>query len=72
VTADCELIAKCAGNRGCIVGVGCVESSYLKHCCPGLTGYQHKDRPALMVFAQYLTQLEVIKIEFGNGKILIF
>jgi Zn-dependent M16 (insulinase) family peptidase len=59
VTADCELISGCASDRGCIVGLGCVESSFLKHCCPGLQGYKHEDLPALMVFAQYLTQLEV-------------
>lgn len=75
MTADCELLTMCAGDRGSIFGLGCEESSYLKHCCPALTGYKHKDRPALMVFAQYLTQLEVIlmrkKISFFSYTLVI-
>ncbi|XP_059480505.1 uncharacterized protein C05D11.1-like [Neocloeon triangulifer] len=58
VTCDAELISECQGQRGSIVGLGCVESSFLKHCCPGLKGYKHEDLPALLVFTQYLTQLE--------------
>jgi len=41
-----------------IVGVGSVESSYLIQCVPGISDHQDIDVPAVLVFIQYLTQLE--------------
>ena len=45
-------------DRALIVGVGSVESSFLLHACPAIRGHDHPDLPALMVYMQYLTQLE--------------
>ena len=41
-----------------IVGVGSVESSYLTQSSRCFTNFNHPDLPALMVYCQYLTQLE--------------
>lgn len=42
-----------------IAGVGGVDSNYLVQMCPGVTSHLHPDYPAMMVFIEYLTALEV-------------
>ena len=43
---------------GVIVGVGSVESSFLIQTTRCSAGFEDPDLPALMVYIQYLTQLE--------------
>lgn len=42
-----------------IVGVGAVESSYLRQTTPSITDYNDPDLPAILVYLVYITQLEV-------------
>lgn len=60
--SDCSLIKPdrtlSDGALGCIVGVGSVESSYLVQVVPSIASATDPDLPALMLFLQYLTQLE--------------
>ncbi|KAF4518639.1 hypothetical protein B566_EDAN005966 [Ephemera danica] len=58
VTPDWSLLQSDSGDRACVLGLGCVESAFLRHCCPGLQGFMHDDLAPLLVFLQYLTQLE--------------
>lgn len=44
--------------RGTIVGIGCVESAFLSHACPCLTSFSDPDLAPILLFLQYLTQLE--------------
>lgn len=45
-------------GKGCIVGVGGLESCFLEQTSPGPLGLQHPELPALLVALQYFTQLE--------------
>lgn len=45
-------------TQGTIVGMGCIESCFLYHASPSLNSFADPDLPALMLFLQYLTQLE--------------
>lgn len=47
-----------ADFQGTVVGMGCVESAFLFHATPSITDFMDPDLPALMLFLQYLTQLE--------------
>ncbi|XP_063704870.1 uncharacterized protein C05D11.1-like [Culicoides brevitarsis] len=62
VVPDWNLI-NYAGNleksySGCVLGMGCVESAFLYSAVASLTDFMSDDLPALMLFLQYLTQLE--------------
>ena len=46
------------GNTGLIVGVGSVESSFLIQWTKCLSDFDDPDYPAVLVFIQYLTQVE--------------
>lgn len=61
-TPDWKLINH-AGNlddniSGVILGLGCVESAFLFHVAPCTTDFTDPDLPAMLLFLQYLTQLE--------------
>lgn len=47
-----------ADPQGTIVGLGCIESAFLYHAAPSISSFSDPDLPALMLFLQYLTQLE--------------
>lgn len=58
-TQDFELIK--SGERdmpGCIIGMGCLESSYFIQSTRIITNPEDPDVPALNLFLQYLTQAE--------------
>jgi len=46
------------GNTALIVGVGSVESAFLIQWTKCLSDFDHPDYPAILVFIQYITQLE--------------
>ena len=46
------------GNQGVVAGVGSVESSFLIQATSCLVDHMHSDIAAIMVYIQYLTQLE--------------
>lgn len=43
---------------GTIVGMGCIESGFLYCSSPGLSDFLDKDLPPLLLYLQYLSQLE--------------
>lgn len=43
---------------GAIVGVGCVESGFLFHTAPGIESFMDPDLAVLLLYLQYLSQLE--------------
>lgn len=45
-------------THGTVVGLGCIESAFLYHAAPCIDNFSDPDLPALMLFLQYLTQLE--------------
>lgn len=51
--------------NGCVTGLGCIESAYMVQCTPCIKDVMHPDKAALLVYLQYLTQLEVIQIFFN-------
>ncbi|KAL3870528.1 hypothetical protein ACJMK2_038582 [Sinanodonta woodiana] len=57
-TSDFVIPLESSLEKQIIVGVGSVESSYLIQAVPCIDSYSHPDIPAIMVFIQYLTQLE--------------
>lgn len=62
VTFDAQLLNK-DGNlekefTGTIVGIGCVESGFLFSSSPGITSFMDSDMSAILVYLQYLSQLE--------------
>lgn len=62
VTFDSELLNK-DGNlemefTGTLVGIGCVESGFLFSSSPGITSFLDKDLSAILLYLQYLSQLE--------------
>uniref|UniRef100_A0A336KC94 CSON007777 protein n=1 Tax=Culicoides sonorensis TaxID=179676 RepID=A0A336KC94_CULSO len=46
------------GYSGCILGMGCVESAFLYSAVNSINDFMSDDLPPLMLFLQYLTQLE--------------
>lgn len=61
VTPDSKLISlpQQPTIGGCVVGMGCIESSFLYHVTPSITRYDDPDVPVLLIYLQYITQLEV-------------
>lgn len=62
VTFDNQLLNK-DGNlekefTGTIVGIGCVESGFLFSTSPGITDFMDGDLAAILLYLQYLSQLE--------------
>lgn len=53
-----EANRKVEGKLGAVVGMGSVESSFLLQAIPSIRDFMHKDLPSVMLFLQYLTQLE--------------
>ncbi|XP_064646790.1 uncharacterized protein C05D11.1-like [Lineus longissimus] len=53
-----ELYNEMSNLHGLICGVGSVESSYLTQSVPCVQSFEDPDLPAIMVYIQYLTQLE--------------
>lgn len=49
--------------KSCVVGMANVDSAYLYHCCASIDDFMHPDLPALLVFVQFITQLEVITMK---------
>lgn len=45
--------------NGCIVGLGCLDTSFFIQTVPSITSYLDPDLPVLMVYLQYLIQAEV-------------
>lgn len=66
VTADSKLITPLGETKsnGCVVGMGCIESSFLYHVTPSISTYDDLDVPALLIYLQYITQLEASKITY--------
>ncbi|GAB0090020.1 Peptidase_M16 domain-containing protein [Sergentomyia squamirostris] len=46
------------GTVGTVVGLGCVEGAFLIQAAPAIRDFMDPDLPALLLFLQYLTQLE--------------
>ncbi|XP_055703714.1 uncharacterized protein C05D11.1-like isoform X2 [Phlebotomus papatasi] len=46
------------GTVGTVVGLGCVEGAFLIQAAPAIKDFMDPDLPALLLFLQYLTQLE--------------
>ncbi|XP_055593217.1 uncharacterized protein C05D11.1-like [Uranotaenia lowii] len=46
------------GSTGVVVGLGSVESAFLYQSSPGISDFNDEDLAPLMLFLQYLTQLE--------------
>lgn len=42
-----------------IIGMGCLESSFLYQTTPSINSQNNSDLPALLVYVQYLIQAEV-------------
>lgn len=62
VTFDSQLM-NMEGNlekdfTGTIVGIGCVESGFLFSTSPGITSFMDADLSAVLLYLQYLSQLE--------------
>ncbi|CAG9812208.1 unnamed protein product [Chironomus riparius] len=62
ITADSSLMIP-EGNleseyTGTIVGVGCIESGFMFHTSPGITSFMDPDMPVILLYLQYLSQLE--------------
>lgn len=55
--------------EGTVVGLGCVESCFLIHASSSINDFNDKNLPALMLYLQYLTQLEgpLWKLIRGQG-----
>ncbi|CAG2250937.1 unnamed protein product [Mytilus edulis] len=58
VNPSLEFITADKPHRRIVIGVGSVESSFLIQAVPCISDFYHKDLPAVMVFIQYMTQLE--------------
>lgn len=54
--------------KGCVTGLGCIESSFLSQSCPCINDCQSPDLAPLLVCLQYLTQLEGPMWKFIRGQ----
>jgi Zn-dependent M16 (insulinase) family peptidase len=64
VTPDLELLKSAEEQplNGCVIGMGCLESSFFHQTVDSISSYDDPDLPALMLYLQYLIQAEVIKL----------
>jgi hypothetical protein len=64
VTDDWTLILPPSEDliRSCVVGLGCIESSFLCQTTPCITDFSDEHLAPVLVFIQYLTQPEVGKL----------
>ena len=51
-----------AAGKTLVVGVGGVESNFLVQSVPCIKSHDHPDYPAILVFIEYLTALEVYTV----------
>nr|CAH7739234.1 unnamed protein product [Callosobruchus chinensis] len=58
VTPDYELMKQDSPLDGCIIGMGCLESSFFFQTINSITDYTDPDLPALMLYLQYIIQAE--------------
>ncbi|VEN47404.1 unnamed protein product [Callosobruchus maculatus] len=58
VTPDYKLMKQDSPLDGCIVGMGCLESSFFFQTINSITDYTDPDLPALMLYLQYIIQAE--------------
>ncbi|KAL2723884.1 uncharacterized protein V1478_008397 [Vespula squamosa] len=60
VTSDWQLmnLSKDVSLKGCVTGLGCIDSSFLVQSCQSINDFQHEDLAALFVCLQYLNQTE--------------
>ncbi|XP_012262723.1 uncharacterized protein C05D11.1-like [Athalia rosae] len=60
VTHDWQLMVPQADEptNSCVTGLGCIESAFFCQCSPCLKDFQSSNLAPLLVFLQYLTQLE--------------
>lgn len=49
---------KATDSQGTVVGLGCIESAFLYHSCPCIKSFSDPDLAPILLFLQYLTQLE--------------
>lgn len=45
--------------KGCVVGMASADSAFVYHSTCSINDFNHPDLPALLVFIQYMTQVEV-------------
>ncbi|XP_971907.2 uncharacterized protein C05D11.1-like [Tribolium castaneum] len=60
VTPDLKLIKPSHEQTltGCVIGLGCLESSFFHQTVDSISSYEDPDLPALMLYLQYLIQAE--------------
>ncbi|KAL3282009.1 hypothetical protein HHI36_005212 [Cryptolaemus montrouzieri] len=60
VTPDYKLLKSLEDESlpGCVIGMGCLESSFFIQCTRTITDQEDADLPALLLFLQYLIQAE--------------
>ncbi|KAF6215152.1 hypothetical protein GE061_009903 [Apolygus lucorum] len=58
VTPDWKLLQEKMGDESAVTGAGAVESTYLCQTTPSIQDFNDPDLATLLVFFQYLTQLE--------------
>lgn len=61
VTPDCALLVDPSTSplKNCVVAIGAIESTYYCQTIPGISDFLDPELAPLLVFLQYLTQLEV-------------
>lgn len=59
VTPDQKLLRSSTPINGCIIGMACLESSFLFQTVDSISSHEDPDLPALMLYLQYLIQAEV-------------
>lgn len=68
VTSDLQLLntPEVQPLNGCIIGMGCIESSFFYQTVESIKCFDDPDLPALMLYLQYLIQTEVRIIIFSD------
>ncbi|KAK2579672.1 hypothetical protein KPH14_011595 [Odynerus spinipes] len=60
VTTDWQLLSLPGeiSSKGCVTGLGCIDSAFLIQSCPSINDFQSDDLASLLVCLQYLNQTE--------------